>query len=47
MSLAECQNNPIDVNFHLQIFLEVFDKKSASDTFPKGKGLENALPHAN
>jgi hypothetical protein len=28
-SLAGCQINPIDVNFHLQKSLEVFDKKSA------------------
>jgi hypothetical protein len=27
--LADCQNNPIDVNFHLQKSLEIFDKKSA------------------
>ena len=29
MSLAGCQINPIDVNFHLQKSLEVFDKNSA------------------
>ena len=29
MSLAGCQNNPIDVNFHLQKSLEIFDKNSA------------------
>ena len=38
MSLAECQNNPIDVNFHLQIFLEMFDKKSADTFWSKMKG---------
>ena len=27
MSLAGCQINLIDVNFHLQNFLEIFDKK--------------------
>ena len=29
MSLAGCQINPIDVNFHLQKSLEIFDKSSA------------------
>ena len=29
MSLAECQINPIDVKFHLQKSLEIFDKNSA------------------
>jgi hypothetical protein len=29
MSLAGCQINPIDVNFHLQKSLEIFDKNSA------------------
>ena len=29
MSLAMCQINPIDVNFHLQKSLEIFDKNSA------------------
>ena len=29
MSLAGCQINPIDVNFHLEKSLEIFDKKSA------------------
>ena len=29
MSWAGCQNNPIDVNFHLQKSLEMFEKKSA------------------
>ena len=29
MSLAGCQINPIDVNFHLQNSLEIFDKNSA------------------
>ena len=45
MSLVECQNNPIDVNFHRQIFLEVFDKKSAADTFrSKRKGVGKCPP---
>ena len=29
MSLAGCQINPIDVNFHLQKSLEIFDRNSA------------------
>ena len=28
MSLSLCQINPIDVNFHLQKSLEIFDKNS-------------------
>ena len=27
MSWAGCQNNPIEVNFHLKKNLEIFDKK--------------------
>ena len=29
MSLSGCQINPIDVNFHLQKSLEIFDENSA------------------
>jgi hypothetical protein len=48
MSFAGCQINPIDVNFHLQKSLEVFDKKSADkNLIQKGQGVESALPHAN
>ena len=48
MSLAGCQINPIDVNFHLQKSLEIFDKNSADKILSKkDKGMENALPHAN
>ena len=48
MSLAGCQNNPIDVNFHLQKSLEIFDKNSADKTrSKKDKGVESALLHAN
>ena len=49
MSLAGCQINPIDVNFHLQIFLEIFDKNSADKIWSskKDKGVESALPYAN
>ena len=48
MSLAGCQINPIDLNFHLQKSLEIFDKNSAdkiqSQNYKVGK---SALPHAN
>ena len=48
MSLAGCQINPIDVNFHLQKTLENFDKNSAAkNLIQKGDGVESALPHAN
>ena len=48
MSLAGCQINPIDVNFHLQNSLEIFDKDSADkNMIIKGQGVESALPHAN
>ena len=35
MSLAVCQINPIDVNFHLQKSLEIFDKNSADKVWFK------------
>ena len=35
MSSAGCQINPIDVNFHLQKSLEIFDKKSADKIWSK------------
>ena len=35
MSWAECQNNPIDVNFHLQKSLEIFEKNSADKIWSK------------
>ena len=48
MSLAGCQINLIDVNFHLQKSLEIFDKNSAEETWSKkGQGVESALPLAN
>ena len=48
MKLAGCQINPIDVNFHLQKSLELFDKDSADKIkSKKDKGVESALPHAN
>ena len=48
MSLAGSQINPIDVNFHLQKSLEIFDKNSADKIWSKkDKGVESSLPHAN
>ena len=48
MSLAGFQINSIDVNFHLQKSLEIFDKNSgANNLFHEGQGVESALPHAN
>jgi hypothetical protein len=48
MSLAGCQINPIDVNFHLQKSLKFFDKSSADkNLIQKGLGVESALHHAN
>ena len=39
MSLAGCQINLIDVNFHLQKSLEIFDTNSADkNTIPKLQG---------
>ena len=41
MSWAGCQNNPIDVNFHLQKSLEIFEKKSADKILSKkDKGIK-------
>ena len=46
--MAGCQINLIDVNFHLQKSLEIFDTNSAdkiqSENYKRGK---SALPHAN
>ena len=48
MSLAGCQINPIDVNFHLQKNYKTFDRNSADkNLIQKGQGDENILPHAN
>ena len=47
MSLAWCQINPIDVNFHLQKNLEFFYKKSADTIWSKKDMGESAQPHAN
>ena len=35
MSLAGCQINSIDANFHLQKSLEIFDKNSADNIWSK------------
>ena len=41
MSLAGCQINSIDINFHLQKSLEIFDKNSAYKVWSKkDKGLK-------
>ena len=49
MSLAGCQINLIDVNFHLQQSLEIFDKNSAEKIWSKNdKEIKVSIsPHAN
>ena len=48
MSLGGCQNNPINVNFHLQKSLEILNKNSADKILSKkDKGVWSALSHAN
>ena len=48
MSLAGCQINLIDVNFHLQKSLEIFDTNSADKIQSQNyKGGKSVLPHAN
>ena len=48
MSLAGRQINLIDVNFHLQKSLEIFDKKvRQQNLIQKEQGVESALPNAN
>ena len=48
MSLAGCQIIPIDLNFQLQICLEIFDKNSADKIQSKNyKGCKSTLSHAN
>ena len=43
MSLEGSQINPIDVSFHLQKSLKIFDKNSADKIWAKkDKGLESA-----
>ena len=43
MSLADCQINQIDVNFHLQKSLEIFDKNSVDKIWSK-KNKEIKVP---
>ena len=46
MSWAGCQNNPIDVNFHLQKSLEIFEKNSADKIWSnKDKAGDKNFPH--
>ena len=46
MSLAGRQIDPIDVNFHHQKSLQIFDKTSADKIWSKkDKRVESALPH--
>ena len=48
MSLAGCQIISIDLNFHIQKWLEIFDKNSADKIKSKNyKGGKPALSHAN
>ena len=48
MSLAGCQINLIDVNFHLNKCFEIFDENSAGKIWSKkNEGVESALPRAN
>ena len=48
MSLAECQINPIYVNFQLQKSLEIFDKNSADKIGSKNdKEIKVSSSHAN
>ena len=48
MILAGCQIIPIDLNFHLQKCLEIFDKNSADKIQSKNyEGGKSALHHAN
>ena len=48
MTLAGCQFIPIDLIFHLQKCLEIFDKDLAHKIQSKNyKGGKSALPHAN
>ena len=48
MSFAGCQINMIDVNFHLQKSLEIFNENSVDKIWSKkDKGVESALSHGN
>ena len=46
MSLAGRQINLIDINFHFQKSVEIFDKNSVDKVWSKkDKRVESALPH--
>jgi hypothetical protein len=48
MSLAECQINSIDVNFHLQKSLDIFYTNSADKCMiQKGQAVKSISSHAN
>ena len=48
MSLAGCQINPNNVNFHLQKSLEIFDKNSIDKIWSKKDKEKKVSPtHAN
>jgi hypothetical protein len=48
MSLEGCQIILINLNFHLQKCLEIFDKNLSDKIQSKNyKGGKSALPHAN
>ena len=47
MSLAGCQINLIDVNFHLQKSLESFHKNKIQSKKDKGIKVAPPPPHAN
>jgi hypothetical protein len=47
MSWVGCQNNPIDVNFHLPKSLEIFEKKiSSQNLIQQGQVDKNVPSHA-
>ena len=43
MSYARCQNSPIDINFHLQKSLDIFEKKSADKIWSE-KDIQVKVP---
>ena len=45
MSLAGCQINPIDVNFHIQKSLDIFDTNSAEKIQSKKYYLADKKAH--
>ena len=44
MSLAGCQNNPINLNFYLQKSLEIFEKKKSADKICSLKEIKVKMP---